>query len=84
MIDAGASLNICSLNLVKQLGYLEDTVDPAKRTTIRAYDAQERSFKWMVIFPISIDPVTKETIFQVLDVKVTYNTLLGRPLIHDM
>ena len=32
LVDNGASLNICMLNLVKSLGYTEDIVDPKKRS----------------------------------------------------
>lgn len=43
LVDGGAGPNICTLNLVKALGYTEDVVDPRKKITIKAYDDEERS-----------------------------------------
>ena len=67
MVDGGVGLNICTLNLVKALGYIEDVVDLRKEITIKAYDDKERSSKGMVIFLIKVGPVVKESICQVLD-----------------
>ena len=45
LVDSGAGLNTCTLNLVKSLGYIEGDVDPRKKITIKAYDNKERSSK---------------------------------------
>ena len=84
MVDSGTSLNIFTLSLVKSLGYIEDVVDPNKKIMIKAYDDEERSSKSMVIFPIRAGPVVNEITCQVLDLKLTYKILLGRPWIHDL
>lgn len=84
LVNCGASINICTLSLVKALRYKKDVVDPRKKITIKAYDDEERSSKGMVILPIRVGPVVKETICKVLDLQLTYNILLGRPWIHDM
>ena len=83
MVDGEAGLNICTFNLVKALGYTKDVVDPRKKITIKAYDDEERSSKGMVIIPIRVRPIVKETIFQVLDLHLTYNILLGKLWFHD-
>ena len=62
LIDGRAGLNICTLKLVKALRYTEDVVDPRKKITIKADDDEERSSKGMVILPIRVGPVVKETI----------------------
>ena len=67
LVDGGAGLNIYTLNLVIALGYIEDVVDPRKNIAIKVYDDEERSSKGMVILPIRVGPVVKETICQVLD-----------------
>ena len=41
LVDGGAGLNICTLSLVKALGYTKDVVDPRKKITIKAYDDEE-------------------------------------------
>ena len=84
MVDSGVGLNICTLKLVKALGYTKDVVDPRKKITIKSYNDQERSSKGMVILPIRVGPVVKEIVCQVLDLQLNYNILLGRMWIHDM
>ena len=79
MVDGGVGFNICTLSLVKALRYIEDVVDPRKKITIKAYDDEERSSKGMVILPIKVGLTVKETVYQVLDLQLTYNILLGRP-----
>jgi hypothetical protein len=79
LFDGGVGLKFCTLKFVKALGYTEDVVDPKKNITIKAYDDEERSSKGMVILPIGVGPVVKEIVCQVLDLKLTYNILLGRP-----
>lgn len=83
-MDGGAGLNICSLSLVRALGYSEDAVDPCKNITIKAYDEEERSSKGIVILPIRVGPLQKNKACQVLDLDLSYNILLGRPWIHDL
>ncbi|GLJ30963.1 hypothetical protein SUGI_0618000 [Cryptomeria japonica] len=84
LIDSGAGLNICSLSLVRALGYSEDVVDVRKKITTKAYDEEERSSKGIVILPIRVGPLQKDTTCQVLDLDLSYNVFLGRPWIHDL
>lgn len=63
---------------------MKDVFDPKKKITIKAYDDEERSSKGMTIFLIRVVPIVKEIVYQVLDLKLSYNILLGRPWIHDM
>ena len=84
LIDGGASLNICTLSLLKDLGFSEEAIDPKKKITIKAYDDEERASKGVIVLPIRVGPMQKETTCQVLDLKLTYNIMLGRPCIHEM
>ena len=79
LIDGGVGLNICSLSLVCSLGYSEDAVDPRKMITIKAYDEEEHSSKGIVILPIRVGPLQKDTACQVLELELSCNILLGRP-----
>ena len=45
LIDGGVGLNICSLSLLKTLGYFEHVIDSKRKITIKAYDEAERSSK---------------------------------------
>lgn len=84
LIDGGAGLNICTLKLIHALGFLEESIDPRKKITIKAYDDEERSSKGTMMLPIQVGPVQKDTMCQVLDIDLTYNILLGQPWIHEM
>lgn len=84
MIDNGACLNICTLQLVTTLRYAVESVDPRKKITIKAYDDAERSSKGEVVLPIQVGPVVRHIICQVLDLPLPYNLLLGRPWLHAM
>lgn len=84
LIDGGAELNICTLNLIKYLGYSQYHIDPTKRINFKAYDNEERSSKGIVILLVRVRIVTIDITFQVLDQECGYNMLLGRPWIHAM
>lgn len=84
LIDKGAGLNMCTQELITNLGFSENIVDPSKKITIKAYDEEERSSKGSVTLPIRIGPVVKDAVCQVVDLPLTYNILFGRPWIHEM
>lgn len=84
LIDGGLGLNICTYNLLTQLGFSENVIDPGKKITIKAYDDEERTSKGLVSLPIKVGPVERDVLFQVLDIPLSYNILLGRSWIHEM
>lgn len=45
LIDGGTGLNICTYNLLTQLGFSANVIDPTKKITIKAYDEEERTSK---------------------------------------
>lgn len=55
-----------------------------KKITIKSYDEEERASKGSVVFPIRVRPIEKDVVFQVLDLNLAYNILLGRSWIHAM
>jgi hypothetical protein len=83
LIDGGASLNICTLKLVHALGISKNCIDPHRKITIKEYDDEERASKGLIMLPIRVGPVVKNTFCQVLDCDLSYNILLGWPWIHD-
>ncbi|GLJ04701.1 hypothetical protein SUGI_0001540 [Cryptomeria japonica] len=84
LIDGGAGLNICTLSIIKQLGYSDKAMNSTNKITIKAYDDEECSSKGTVTLPLRVGPVTKDVVCQVLDLDLTYNILLGHPWIHEM
>jgi hypothetical protein len=51
---------------------------------IKSCDDEERSSQGTITLPIIVGPKVMDTKFQVLDLELPYNLLLGRPWIHDM
>lgn len=84
LIDGGASLNIWTLTLICALGFSKNAMDPKREITIKDYDDEGISFEGLVVLPIKVGPIQKDTICQVLDIGLSYNILLGRPWIHEM
>lgn len=84
LIDGGARLNICTYSLLTQLGFSKNFIDLTKKITIKAYDEEERTSKGLVSLPIRVGPVERDVIFQVLDLLLSYNILLGRSWINEM
>lgn len=84
LIDGGTRLNIYTYHLLTQLGFFENVIDLGKKITIKAYDEEERTSKGLVSLPIRVGPVERDVLFQVLDIPLSYNILLGRPWIHEM
>ena len=85
LIEWGVGLNICSLSLLKTLGYSEQVIDTRRKVSIKSYDEAKRNSKGLVILPVRVGPIEKDILFQIVDVgPLAYNILLGRPWIHDI
>ena len=84
LIDNGVGLNIISFNVIQQLGMPKFSIEPKCKITIKAYDEVERPSKGLIMLPISVGLIEKDVVFQVLDIPIAYNLLLGHPWIHDM
>lgn len=61
LVDGGAGLNICSLKLVKALGFFDACVDTTKIIVIKAYDDEESSSRGIITLPIRVGPVIVDT-----------------------
>lgn len=84
LIDGGVGLNICTLNLIKALGYSHHHIDITKQITIKSYDDEEHPSKGVVTLYLEVGSVTTDITFQVLDRELGYNMLLGCSWIHAM
>lgn len=56
LIDYGVGLNIYFANFLTQLGYDEESIDPRRKITIKAYDEVEQKSKGLVVLPIKVGP----------------------------
>ena len=74
-MDNGLGLKICTLTLAECLGYSEATLDP-NTITIKAYDNAERESIGTIHLPITVGPITQQTLLHVIDLDLPYNILL--------
>ena len=72
------------MKVVKGLGYSEEDVDSSHKITIKAYDDVECFSYGVIIVPVRVGPAIENTLFQVLDIDMNCNMILGRPWIHAM
>lgn len=82
LIDNGSALNILPLSTLNRL-----TIDSSHMKTcqniVRAFDGTERRVMGRIEIPLLIGPNIYEVAFFVIDIKPSYNCLLGRPWIHS-
>ena len=93
MTKNGPKFDSCWLNSLQiiffaifltQLGYGDDSIDAHKKITIKSYDEEEHKSKGLVVLPIQVGPIERDVFYQVLDIPLVYNILLGRTWIHEM
>ncbi|KAA3479928.1 hypothetical protein EPI10_020401 [Gossypium australe] len=81
LIDNGSTLNVLPLSTLTRL-----LVDSSHRKTcqniVRAFDGTERRVMGRIEIPLLIGLNTYKIDFLVMDIKPSYNCLLGRPWIH--
>ncbi|XP_012453560.2 uncharacterized protein LOC105775604 [Gossypium raimondii] len=82
LIDNGSALNVLPLSTLNRL-----PVDSSRMKTcqnmVRAFDGIERRVMGRIEISFLIGPSTYEVDFLVMDIKPSYNCLLGRPWIHS-
>nr|XP_016498846.1 PREDICTED: uncharacterized protein LOC107817511 [Nicotiana tabacum] len=77
-----SSVNIILLRVVDET-QAKDKVIPKERT-LSGFDNSSVITKEEVVLAMFTEVVIKDTKFQVIDVDMAYNIILGRPWIHDM
>ena len=76
LINNGSALNVCPLKTASCLGLcIEDFVSTDQH--VRAYDNTRREVLGIVGLEITIGPMTKKVEFQVLNIGLCFNILLG-------
>jgi len=86
MVDNVLDVNVCSNHFLTQLHEKCVTITPLEEATfkIRAYDNSSKKPLGIATIMITIGVRTILPKFQVVDSKLSYNMLLGRPWIHNM
>ena len=83
LVDNGSAINVCPLRTAKKLGIKNEELTPSTQG-IRAYDNTRRQAVGTIILNITTGTVERRTKFQVVDIKASFNLLLGRPWLHEL
>ncbi|XP_070023319.1 uncharacterized protein [Nicotiana sylvestris] len=81
LVDNGSSVNICPLSTLSKLK-VEDERIHKNSICVRGFDGGGKYSVGDIMLELTIGPVEFTMEFQVLDIAVSYNLLLGRPWIH--
>ncbi|XP_016675184.1 uncharacterized protein [Gossypium hirsutum] len=81
LVDNGSALNVLPLSTLNKLP-VDSSHMKGCQNIVRAFDGTERRIMGRIEVPLLIGPTTYEVDFLVMDIKPSYNCLLGRPWIH--
>ncbi|XP_070040077.1 uncharacterized protein [Nicotiana tomentosiformis] len=81
LVDKGSSANICPLSTLQKLKIGTERIH-MNNVCVRRFDGGGKDSVGDIMLELSIGPIEFTMEFQVLDVAVSYNLLLGRPWIH--
>ncbi|XP_017604596.1 uncharacterized protein LOC108451414 [Gossypium arboreum] len=81
LIDNGSALNVLPLSTLNRLP-VDSSHMKGCQNIVRAFDDTERRVMGRIEIPSLIGSTTYEVDFLVMDIKLSYNCLLGRPWIH--
>ncbi|XP_070017391.1 uncharacterized protein [Nicotiana sylvestris] len=81
LVDNGSSVNICPLSTLSKLK-VEDERIHKNSICVRGFDDEGKDLVGDIVLEVTIGPVEFTMEFQVLDIVVSYNLLLGRPWFH--
>ncbi|XP_017640184.1 uncharacterized protein LOC108481585 [Gossypium arboreum] len=82
LVDNGSALNVLPWATLNRLP-IDSSHMKTCQNIIRAFDGTERKVMGMIEVPLQIGPNAYEVDFLVMDIKPSYNCLLGRPWIHS-
>ncbi|XP_052887990.1 uncharacterized protein LOC128296597 [Gossypium arboreum] len=82
LIDNGSALNVLPLSTLNRLP-IDSSHMKTCHNVVRVFDGTERNVMGKIDIPLLIEPNVYEVDFLVMDIKPSYNFLLGRPWIHS-
>ncbi|XP_016684093.1 uncharacterized protein [Gossypium hirsutum] len=82
LIDNGSALNVLPLSTLSRLP-VDSSHMKSCQNIVRAFDGTEMSVIGRIEIPLWIGPNTYEVDFLLMDIKHSYNYLLGRPWIYS-
>ncbi|XP_070053934.1 uncharacterized protein [Nicotiana tomentosiformis] len=81
LVDNGSSANICPMSTLQKLKIGTERIH-MNSVCVRGFDGGGKNSVGDIMLKLTIGPVEFTMEFQVLDVSVSYNLLLGRPWIY--
>ncbi|XP_070013312.1 uncharacterized protein [Nicotiana sylvestris] len=81
LVDNGSSANICPLSTLNKLKVNDERIHK-NSICVRRFDGGRKDSVGDIMLELTIGPVEFTMEFQVVDVAVPYNLLLGQPWIH--
>ncbi|CAN6455436.1 unnamed protein product [Victoria cruziana] len=84
LVDGGASVNVCPLRTIQEIGIQRNQIEPSI-IDITGFDGHSQTPLVKIILPLSIilQDMDHMVEFHVIDVDTSYNMLLRRPWIHS-
>ncbi|XP_017644172.1 uncharacterized protein LOC108484780 [Gossypium arboreum] len=82
LVNNGFALNVLPWATLNRLP-IDNSHMKTYQNIVRAFDGTERKVMGRIEVPLQIDPNAYEVDFLVMDIKPSYNCLLGRPWIHS-
>ncbi|XP_016667567.1 uncharacterized protein [Gossypium hirsutum] len=82
LVDNGSALNVLPWAMLNRLP-IDSSHMKTCQNIVRAFDGTERKVMGRIEVPLQIGPNTYEVDFLVIDIKPSYNCILGRPWIHS-
>jgi hypothetical protein len=82
LVDDGSAVNILPLKTMKELGIPMDELFPS-HLMIQGFNQEGQNAIGKIRLAIHMEDMKFNALFHVIDVKTTYNMLLGRPWIHE-
>ena len=83
LIDNGSSLNVMPKSTLEKLSFNASHLKPSSMV-VHAFDGTRQEVRGEIDLPAQIGSHTYQVTFQVMDINLAYNCLLGRPWIYSM
>ncbi|XP_070004936.1 uncharacterized protein [Nicotiana sylvestris] len=81
LVDYGSSANICPLSTLNKLKVDDERIHK-NNICVRGFDGGGKDSVGDIVLELTIGPMEFTMEFQVLDIAISFNLLLGRPWIH--
>ncbi|XP_022024617.1 uncharacterized protein LOC110924953 [Helianthus annuus] len=83
LVDNGSSVNIIQLETLKRMNIPQMEIT-SKSTVLVGFSGEAKNTVGEITLPVYVEGVNSIQRFCVMDSLSCYNTILGRPWIHDM